>query len=79
MHLTEKDLPRAFRSSKAFIVGGAVTVGSLEQDCRCGHFDTPDKFGYCRTDDCRRDRLILALLAGHAKKLPDGSLIWDIR
>ena len=32
--------------------------------------------GYCRDDDCKRDRLIKALYAGEAMKLPNGTILW---
>jgi hypothetical protein len=43
----------------------------------CGHYDTElDDFGYCRDEDCKRDRLIKALYDGEAMKTKDGDIIW---
>jgi len=44
---------------------------------KCGHYDvelTAD--GYCRDEDCRRDRLIKALHSGEAMRLPNGTILW---
>ena len=44
---------------------------------KCGHYDVElDKFGYCRDEDCKRDRLIQALHDGEAFKSPTGTIIW---
>jgi len=43
----------------------------------CGHYDVElDKFGNCRDEDCRRDRLRKALQTGEAIRTPDGTIIW---
>jgi len=43
----------------------------------CGHYDTEmDRFGYCRDEDCKRERFIKALHTGEAMKLPNGTIIW---
>jgi hypothetical protein len=43
----------------------------------CGHWDNElDHAGYCRDDDCKRDRLIQALKDGKAHKLPNGLIVW---
>lgn len=44
---------------------------------KCGHYDvelTAD--GYCRDENCRRERFIKALHDGEAMKLPNGTIIW---
>lgn len=44
---------------------------------KCGHWDSElDRFGYCRDEDCKRDRFIKALHDGEAMKLPNGTLLW---
>ena len=73
MRLEVRDLPRAFRSSKAFVL-----VNSGEREGKCGHVDTLDRFGYCVQDDCRAERLVKDLKAGRAKKLPNGTLVWAV-
>lgn len=46
---------------------------------KCGHYDVElDKNGYCRDEDCRRDRLIEALHSGEAMRLPNGTILWTI-
>lgn len=43
----------------------------------CGHYDVElDKFGYCRDEECKKERLSNALHSGEAIKTPDGSIIW---
>lgn len=43
----------------------------------CHKYDTqPDKFGFCRNNECRGDRLIGALMRGEARRLSNGTLIW---
>lgn len=43
----------------------------------CGHYDEElDNMGYCRDEDCKRDRLIEALYKGEAMKTSDGTIIW---
>ena len=49
----------------------------------CKQYDVElDKNGYCRDNDCKHDRLVKALIAGEAMKLPptpeepDGRIIW---
>lgn len=78
MRLKESDGPRAFRSSPAFVLAGAVESEAVEHECKCGHYDTPDRFGFCRDEDCRKDRLVKALLEGKAQRLKDGTIIWDV-
>jgi len=44
---------------------------------KCGHWDSEyDRYGYCRDLDCRANRLVEALKAGRARKLPDGTILW---
>ena len=44
---------------------------------KCGHYDVElDKNGYCRDEECRRDRVIRALHDGEAMMSPSGTLIW---
>jgi len=44
---------------------------------KCGHWDSElDAHGYCRDEDCRRERLIKALHNGEAMKAPTGVIIW---
>jgi hypothetical protein len=74
MRLEVKDLPRAFRAAPTFLL-----MNSGERDGKCGHWGEVDRFGYCTDEDCRRDRLIKALHAGSAKKLPNGVLVWDVK
>lgn len=46
---------------------------------RCGHYDVElDANGYCRDEDCRKERLKKALEAGEAIRLPDGNIIWAV-
>jgi hypothetical protein len=43
----------------------------------CGHYDVElDALGYCRDEECRRDRLTAALYAGEAMKMKDGTIVW---
>ncbi len=72
MQLKAQDLPR-FKSPSAF-----VTFNSGEKEGKCGHWGEVDRFGYCLDDDCRHKRLVAALLAGKAKRLADGTLIWAV-
>lgn len=67
-----------FKSPSAFVVGGAVTVNSIERECKCGHFDEPTLGGFCRSDDCRHDRFVKALLEGKAVKLKNGTIVWNV-
>lgn len=47
---------------------------------RCGHWDAEyDQHGYCRDQECRRDRLIKALETGDAFRTPDGTLMWYVK
>ena len=51
--------------------------GTVGVDCLCGHWDLEtDKFGYCRSEDCRYERLVKAFYNGEAMKLKDGSILW---
>ncbi len=73
MRLEEKDLPRAFRASRAFVI-----INSGEREGKCGHWGELDRFGYCLDDGCRAERLIKDLQAGRARKLADGTLVWNV-
>ena len=73
MRLEEKDLPRAFRASRAFVI-----INSGEREGKCGHWGELDRFGYCSDEECRHNRLVAALHAGKAKRLPDGTLVWAV-
>jgi hypothetical protein len=43
----------------------------------CGHYDVElDALGYCRDEECRRDRFLKALYDGEAMKMSDGTIIW---
>ncbi len=43
----------------------------------CGHYDLHDDgMGYCRDEECRRNRLIEAFKKGEAMKLPNGNIVW---
>ena len=43
----------------------------------CDQYDVElDAFGYCRDEECRRNRFIKALRDGEAMKLPNGDLLW---
>ncbi len=43
----------------------------------CKQYDVElDKFGYCRDEDCKRERLIEALHSGEAMKLGSGDIVW---
>lgn len=44
---------------------------------KCGHYDVElTKDGYCRDEECRRNRLIRALHDGEAMRLEDGTILW---
>ena len=44
---------------------------------KCGHWDSQlDDMGYCRDEDCRRERLIKALHNGEAMMTSTGVLLW---
>ena len=44
---------------------------------KCGHWDwETDRFGFCRDEECRRERFIQALYKGEAMMLKDGSIVW---
>jgi hypothetical protein len=60
------------------LYGGSVNHAKWRDGVgRCGHYDTElDSGGFCRDQDCRRDRLIQALKDGRARKLEDGTIIW---
>jgi hypothetical protein len=72
MILEKTDLPK-FKSPSAF-----VTFNSGEAEGKCGHWGEVDRFGYCLDEDCRHKRLVKALIAGEARKLPDGTLVWNV-
>jgi hypothetical protein len=43
----------------------------------CGHYDVElDALGYCRDEECRRDRLHKALLTGEAMMTKEGIIVW---
>ena len=73
MKLTRHDLPK-FKSPSSFVL-----VNTQERDGKCGHYGELDKNSYCMDDDCRRDRLVKALIDGKARMLSDGyTLVWDV-
>jgi hypothetical protein len=42
----------------------------------CGQYDIElDGNGLCRSDDCKHDRIVQALLKGEARMLPNGVLV----
>ena len=44
----------------------------------CGHRGIPDRFGCCAGDEsCKVEMFVQALHAGEAKKLRDGTIVWD--
>jgi len=51
--------------------------GGAGHICRCGHYDFEESFGgYCRDEECRRERFIKALYDGEAMMMPNGDIIW---
>jgi hypothetical protein len=43
----------------------------------CNHYDTElDSLGFCRDEECRRNRVMKALHSGEAMMTPDGVLVW---
>jgi len=45
----------------------------------CDEWDSElDKFGYCRRQGCRADRLVADLKRNKARMQPDGTLIWIV-
>ena len=43
----------------------------------CGHYDVElDHLGYCRDEECKRERVIEALHTGEAMMTKDGMLVW---
>ena len=45
--------------------------------CKCNHYDLESDFGgYCRDENCRRERFIQALHKGEAMMLPNGTIVW---
>jgi len=51
--------------------------GGVGFTCLCNHYDFEmDKFGFCRDEDCRYNRLIKAFYDGEAVMLKDGTIVW---
>jgi hypothetical protein len=56
---------------------GAIDSKYKDGVGKCGHYDVElDRFGYCRDEECRRERLVKALHSGEAMRLPNGTLLW---
>lgn len=69
------------RISMVQVVTGALTKYKTAQDGvgECGHWDSQlDRHGYCRDIDCRRKRLVAALISGDAFKMACGTLVWNV-
>jgi hypothetical protein len=44
---------------------------------KCGHWDAEyDWLGYCRDEQCRKNRIAAALRSGKAARLSDGTIVW---
>ena len=51
--------------------------GTVGYVAKCGHWDwETDNFGFCRDEECRRERFIKALHTGEAMMLPNGFIVW---
>lgn len=72
MLIEKRDLPQ-FKSPRSFLI-----FNSGEREGKCGHWGEVDRFGYCLDEVCRSKRLERDLIAGRAKKLRDGTLIWNV-
>ena len=51
--------------------------GTVGYVAKCGHWDwETDNFGFCRDEDCKRERFIEALYKGEAMMTKEGVIVW---